>query len=288
MTRASSDASVTLVGDASLGKRLGPRHRDLVERGWKINVEERRTFSIGDFKDFPSPGAFRTAIYRINSTAKEKLITCAYVSNVGFYVVRGSGLDPRTVTPLPTVDRPHQLNLVEMLLALGDEVACVHDLHLTFDCPAFYDTLQLVPDNSSKDKRLMVKRLEKSRTIGVTAHDTGTVSVRMGCSTHPFPRDNLTELFFVLERVRNEILVKYVHDPLKVPLVADWIVVRWDYNKDGAAISSERFQVTLAGLSDTLYQFYAKRFEEGVVRPRLEKVETPTKTLRELAKEALG
>jgi len=256
----------------------------IVNKGHGINVDPGapRGFSRLDFNEIKSSGTFRNLVSALR--AKNAI----YVLSRGIpatYAVRGTGLKAEVTLP-PTVGGRRNARLEDLLLSLREEVACVHDMHITFACPHFYDRLQLVPDKSSRDKRLTVKQIGLGRTLGVTAHKSGTVSVRVGCSMHPFPRDNLSELFFILEEVRQDVMTRYLMSAEGVPLLAEWIVNAWEYNKDGGAIRGPRFEITLAGLSDTLYRIYSKRFQ-GVTRARLEKKETPRRSLRELAREAL-
>ena len=119
------------------------------------------------------------------------------------------------------------------------------------------------------------------RSAKVVAHDSGRVSVIVGCSTNPFPRDNLIALSFLLETVRDELQFKYLRGAARLPLFADWMIVQWHYNKDGGEVSGERFNITFFDFAGVLCRFYSKDTPAGKLR--LERIESPRKSLRELS-----
>lgn len=60
-------------------------------------------------------------------------------------------------------------------------------------------------------------------------------------------------------------------------------MIQWHYNKDGDEIAGEWFTQTLRNFANVLYRFYSKKTSRGKFRPRLEVLESPRKTLWELA-----
>ncbi len=111
----------------------------------------------------------------------------------------GSGLR-KEVTPYRMGGDRSENNLTSLLIDLKDEVACVHDIRLRFSVEGFYERLQSVPHPRSGDKLLGLFKFEKARSVRAVAHHSGTLSILVGCSLNPFPRDNLNDLIFMLER----------------------------------------------------------------------------------------
>lgn len=256
---------------------LRPLGKLILNEGWKINIQGGRPFTYEDFKDNCGRGSFRNAIHRINSHYKG-LVIRLYVSAIGFYCIRGSGVETRTVTANPMVVAPHQLSLVKTLAFLGEQVSGVHDIHLWFVCPELYASFDLVPSERSLDKRLQRITLSKGRFVNIVAHHTGSVSVRVKCTDEPFPRDSLTELLILLEEVWRRIASDYARDVRVVPAPADWIVKVWHFNRDGTGIAGPDFELTFRDFAGVLERYYRRR--DG--RYRLERIETVSRTIKEL------
>lgn len=271
---------MTLVGDSSHVGYLTSTDKRLFDRGYKINTDPKLPASFC-YKDFEvSHGTFRNSISRL---IRAKLV---YVNTPGhptFYACRGSGLKPQNVTLTRMVGSRHSPSMMDVLLSLGDAVAGVHDIRLLFDCPQLYDGLQLIPKRNSMDKQLLPISFGSGRVARVIAHRTGSISVIVGCSPNPFPRDNLTELSLILERVKDRLQFECLSAPLRVPPFSEWTVTQWHYNKDGGEISDAKYNITFRDLTGLLYRLYSKVFAPGIVRPRLERIESPRKTFAEIA-----
>lgn len=274
------------VHDGGQGQvHLTPMDRAIFDQGWQINCDyaNPRPFS---FKDYPAIdyGTFRNSVSRLKGLG---LVYLVIRSCEAFYACKGSGIKAGSMTLGHMVGGRRTAGLEELLLELGDAVAGVHDIRLVFDCPSFYSCLDLIPDRKSKDKRLSAMVFAKGRTARVVAHTNCSVSVIVGCSSHPFACDNLAELFFLLETVRDEVVFKYFQGSVRVPPVGDWVVTVWHYGKDGGEIAGERFEVTLSDFSDVIYRFYSKSTSRGRMRPRLERIESPRVTFKDLATKSL-
>lgn len=262
---------------------LRPIEKLIYDDGVRINNDPQspRPFC---FKDFPkiNYGTFRNAI---SSMRAKELLYIVTPGSPTFYAIRGSGLR-RGMTTSAMVGSSPPKGLNDILFRLGDEVACVHDVRLTFVAEKLYDMLKLIPLPNSGDKSIGFFRYDKKRTARVVVHRSNTVSVMIGCSGNPFPLDNLTDLFFILERVRERIQRDYTTLPVQIPLCSDWRIVQWHYNKDSGEISGDDLQVTFSEFNQVLYRLYSKSFADGR-RVRLERIESPGRTLQEIASSIL-
>lgn len=263
---------------------LTPAEKKIFDIGWNINhdLQAPRPFCYGDFPY--SHGTIRNVFSKLNNL---KLIYLVYRSSIAFYACKGSRIRTGSMTSSHMVGRGRKQSLEEILCSLGDAVTGVHDIRLLFHSSGIYSALHLIPAKYSKDKKLSIQHFEKGRIVRVVVHRTDSVSVQVSCSRFPFPRDNLDELIFVLDKVRDYIQFNCFSEPIQISLVADWIVTNWHYNKDGEEICGERFKFSFQDYSGVFYQFYAKSAGGNRFRPRLEKNESPKKTLRELAEEIL-
>ena len=277
---------MTLVDDTirAIG-HMRPIDRQILSQGMIFNMDPEcpRPFSYLDFCKIPH-GTFRNSISRLMRIGRVYVVIEGHPK---FYACKGSGIKPRLMTPTHMGGAGRIRSLEEILLFLGDAVVGLHDIRLLFHCSGLYSSLRLIPAKYSEDKRLLPMRFESGRTARIVTHRTDSVSVVVGCSDYPFPRDNLCELFFILERIRDRIQFRCLQEPIQVPPVADWMVTMWHYNRDGNEIAGERFEVTFRDLSNVLYRFYGKSTSAGQFRPRLEKIESPKQTLREIAQETL-
>lgn len=274
---------MTLKDDTIMVGDLRPVERKIFDIGWSIctNPKSPCSFSYRDFPSIPH-GTFRNAISRL---AKVGLVYRVHGGHPTQYGCKGSGIKPMMTLP-PVAGRRRVTPFEEILLLLGNAIAGVHDIRMVFDLPSFYKDLQLIPQNHSKDKRLSPLRFSR-RIIRITAHITGSVSVLLACSDKPFPRDDLTELFLLLERAKEHLQFECLGRPIRVPLIGDWIVTQWHYNKDGDEIALKPLMVTFRDFSEVLCRFYGKPTPDHKYIPRFEKQVSPQRSLRELAATSL-
>jgi hypothetical protein len=206
-----------------------------------------------------------------------------------FYGVTGICLPPGTVTPTPVGGKTRQ-ELASLLLSLQDSVAGVHDVRLLFHIPRefYYDKLGLVPQAFSGDKRLDGVVLGEGRVGRVVAHESGSVSVEVGCSLRPYGRHALGELALDLEVVRDGV-VGVVGDVRRVPGVGDWVVTQWHFAKDGGHVSGGRFMVAFHDWQDVFCRVYSKVLDPAVGPVvRVERQESPNVSLEAAVRGVLG
>jgi hypothetical protein len=269
-------------GDSIHSVELTAGERRLFARIWVINRDSisPRPYSFKDFTG--SQGVFRNLIMGLK---RKGFVYKAVEGRPAFYACRGSGIPPVRMTNDPMgVNSPTLFE--RFLLSLWDSVTGVHDIRLVTDSRGFYDRLRIVPNSRSGDKYLSSMDFGRGRCVKVAVHRTDTISVAVGCSANPFPRDNLTELFLILERVRDHLAFECLDSPVLLPPIGDWIVNQWHFNKDGGEFSGSGFNVTFHDFTGTFYRFYSKSLN-GSNHPRLERLERVEKTLGELAREAL-
>jgi hypothetical protein len=234
-----------------------------------------------------TPGAVRK---QLSILRRRGSIFTAVRSIPALYGVVGVCLPAGVVTPTPVGDCSARQELASLLLALRDSVAGVHDVRLLFHIPRefYYDKLGLVPQAYSKDKRLDVLELGSGRVAKVVAHESGSVSVEVGCSLRPYARRGLGELVLDLEVVR-DLVLKVVGDVGVVPAVGDWVVTQWHFARDGGHVAGGRFEVVFRDWQDVFYRVYSKVLDPaaGPVM-RVERQESPGVSLEAAAREVLG
>jgi len=270
-----------LITELDYRTHLSPLERRIVSKGWEIN-ERGQLFSFKDFAGDCSRGAFRNAISRINRRTKPRLIVHVGTSGIGFYAIRGSGMETRSMTHTHMVGPPERC-LVELLAFLGDQVTGVHNIHLDFQCPALYTVVDIVPNPQSLAKALLPVVFSGGRKVRVAIYRSGTVSVKVACSDDPFPRENLSELLMMLEQVWRRLVIDYIALARQIPPPAEWVVKRWEVNKDGREIAGPDVAMTYSSFSGVLMRFYRR----GPNQARLEKLESVGKNLRDLIHQTL-
>jgi hypothetical protein len=161
-----------------------------------------------------------------------------------------------------------------------------------FDCDGLYGGLISVgwrADPSNGDVALKPLRFEGGRVCRVIVHASGRVTVIVDCSGSPFKlADGLYDLFLILDRVRYCLEHEYLPQPVRVPPIGSWVVVQWHHGVDGSMeFSGKSFNLTFYDWSNTLIRFYARKTPTGY-RPRLERVESPGRPLRDLLMDMLS
>jgi hypothetical protein len=205
------------------------------------------------------------------------------------YGVVGVCLPAGVVTPTPVGGKTRQ-ELASLLLSLRGEITGVHDVRLSFHVPRgfYYDRLKIVPEAYSKDKRLGGVVLGEGRVAKVVAHESGSVSVEVGCSLRPYARGGLGALALDLEVVRDGV-VGVVGDVRRVPGVGDWVVTQWHFAKDGGHVAGGRFCVAFKDFQDVFYRVYSKVLDPAVGPTcRVERQESPNVSLEAAVREVLG
>jgi hypothetical protein len=264
-------------------RRFTPAEKLVIDRGYKINVEEGRGFTYLDFPEYRH-GTLRNIFAKLR---REGVIHRVYRSTEAYYAVVGTDVKP---VPKDVTPKPMGVWLLLGSLLEGDD--SIHDIRLVFDAPGFYEALVgrgWRPEAVNGDVALKPLEFGKGRVCKVRVHRSGRVSVMVGCSGSPFSvRADYQELLFILDEVRYSLEYNYTSSPIKIPPIGSWSVVQLHFGVDGdREFSGPAFNLTFRDLSNYLVRFYSKEVGEGRLRPRLERAESPRKPLRDLLSELL-
>ena len=272
---------------------LTPAERYICERA-KFRPDE--PFCFLDFKDKYAHGTIRNAFSKLKKTGLIKLY-CR--SSAAFYVYSSSKLrvssKPMTVTHMVGRGgvRGVRVDFGAFLDSLDWEDVCkVHDVVFSFFVDGLYG---LFLENGvgrlitrSKDIMFSPFVWSRGRVLKVILHSNEKVSAYLRCSACPVEvsLDGLVRLVSFLGGARIRLvdsgtLIDREFDEQNVPDVCDWIVVQWHYGRNGAReISGPAFNVTFKTWFKELARIYM-RHNGQLLKPRLEVIESPRKTLPE-------
>jgi len=193
-----------------------------------------------------------------------------------------------------------RIDLGAFLDSLDWEDACrVHNVVFVFSVDGLYD-LFLKNDvgrllKVSKDIQFGSFAWIRGRTLRLVLHRNGKITSYLKCSECPVEMslEGLVSLASFLGGVRSRMVDAAVSihpgfDERIVPEVSDWIVVQWHYGRDGASeISGPAFNVTFKTWFGELARIYM-RHNGQLLKPRLEIIETPKRTLIEAFAEKIN
>jgi len=251
------------------------------------------------FLDFMAKYAHGTIRNAFSELKKRGLIKLYCRSGAAFYVYSSSKLEvsskPMTLTHMVDRDgvRGIRVDLGAFLDSLKWEDVCrVHDVVLWFSVDGPYD---LFLKNGigrltriSKDIQFGSFVWSTGRVLKVVLHCNGKVTSYLRCSECPVEvsLDGLARMASFLGGIRVRLVdtaasIDPNFDEQVVPEVCDWIVVQWHYGRDGAReISGPAFNVTFKTWFNELARIYMHH-DGQLLKPRLEVIETPKKTLTE-------
>ena len=280
---------------------LSPAQRRVYE--W-IKSDPTRPFCSKDITELPIKcpmGSARNIILRLKSL---RLIKLWCRDRLAFYVLESSDISatrkPMTLSRIGGIGlRKIEINLVDLLESLPWEELCrIHDVHLTFQADNLYKIFLSkghAPLPGSKDISLGKSIWSKYRAVTVILHNNGKVSFILECSNCPIESspDGFVCMASFLEKCWQEVLNKAkLCDPsleiTSLSEVEDWLIVQWHYGKDSAQeFSGERFNITFKMWCGLLARIYVHE-QDRIRKLRLEVVQKPGKSLRQVTAEALN
>jgi hypothetical protein len=276
-----------------LERSLTPAERYIYKHA-KFRTDE--PFCFLDFKGKYAHGTIRNALSKLK---KDGLVKLYCRSSVAFYVSSSSKLKmsskPMTVNHMVGRGgvRGVCIDLGAFLDSLDWEDICrVHDVVLGFSIDGVYDLFlenhvgQLI--RVSKDIQFGSFVWSKGRVLKVVLHCSGKVTSYLKCSECPLEVsiDGLARLASFLGGIRIRLIataasLNHEFDEQTVPDACDWVVSQWHYGRDCAReISGPAFNVTFKTWFNELARIYM-RHNGQLLKPRLEVIETPKKTLPE-------
>ena len=273
--------------------RLTPAEQHILE--WAKQRPDQ-PFCFREFLEKYAHGTIRNAFLRLKNLG---LIRRYCRSFTAFYVLASSKVKPscNPVTLTHTGGRHDvrrlKIDLGSFLDSLDWEDVCrVHNVVLNFSVDGLYDyylkETTCTVNEVSKDITLPKIEWSKGRTLKPVLHRNGKVTTYLKCSKCPVEVSiaGLVSLASFLGGTRTRLVSPHIlsnsqFEENKVPRVEDWLVVQWHYGRDGAReISGPAFNVTFKTWFNELARIYM-RHNGQLLKPRLEVIETPKKTLPE-------
>jgi len=110
------------------------------------------------------------------------------------------------------------------------------------------------------------------------------VEIDLSCTNEPIVYDTkgALELISILQKLRDSLIYQTTLRADDVPDCLEWTITQYHFNKDSQrTYSGEKYKVTVSEMSAGLIRFYSKKFDDGVIRVRLEQSRSPNIRLAE-------
>jgi len=258
------------------GCNVSNKQRKFLERGFRINLEQKQYFCIEDFSEL-KPTTFRQYIYKLR-----KFIITGIKSNPCFYRIKGT---PELSSGRPVTDRPMGDKMIQILGHVREQPASIHDIKIQTFSENLHDILLkhgMKSDSFNKGIFLPKLRFDVNTYSKIQIYRS-TVTIDIACTHQPLVYDiaGVTQLTSILGQI-------YYHLQLlskskaHVPSVGEWIVKMYHAGKDGTqSFSGDSYEIRYDELVDGTIRYYNKLWGDGIRRPRFERVITPNVTLIE-------
>jgi len=275
-----SSYSVTDSGNGNL--LLTPRVRRFFEKALKINLEEERPFSVADFPEI-KPGYFRKLIYEIKDQ-----VEIVIHSKPSFYKIKGVDLlgDWRRVAFRDTGDFE---SLSEILSSLKDKPLMIHDIKLKINSEIHQTLVSkgATVNESNHGIKVNVSTSNSNFVIKVMVYPK-LIQVDVGCSFKPLVYD-IPSLNYLQEILKEVSIFLTDISGVLLPPVGDWIITHYHLNKDGSMeLNGQKFHLTVNSAATGFIRLYSKEMQDGRVISRLERVDTPQKSISEVMIETIS
>lgn len=274
-----SNGSVT---DCSNGSRGGMAY--FYKRALAINTEEKRPFSCADFAGM-NPDNYRQYIHRLGDK-----IEIVRKGRPALYKIKGLELagDSHRITDRVTGGMPEFEHLLE---SLRDQPPMIHNIHLKFESDLYSKLVSIgYSVNPANHAIENVRYVSRDNNIDTKIRIyPNTTQIIIGCTYKPiiYNVSGVYSLFSHLSQVQFY-LSQLTKNEAVIPEVKTWIVVRYDFNKDGSvSICGQSFCYQLEDVSTGLIRFYLKKMLNGKMIPRLEQIQTPNKPISQILEEIL-
>jgi len=263
-------------------QRLSPALKKFYDRCRYINEKESRPFSYMDFD--MKQTSFRQNVLRLKAD-----IEVVYRTTQAFYKIKGIELpgDSHRVTFRDTGDVS---NLIQILEALEDQPAKIHDVKIMLDADIHS---ALVKDGCTVNLHnhgIQIKciPITDSNIVVKASVYPQTVQLDVACTYKPIIYD-VDSLLYFTEMLKEASMYLATITHAVLPPVKDWIITHYHLNKDGTfELNGESFHFTISDVTSGLIRFYSKKMKDGKVFPRIEQIETPKITIAEAMKKAMG
>ena len=127
--------------------------------------------------------------------------------------------------------------IVQLLRALSNKKYQYHHIHLetSLNYKDDYDLFKWDIPSSSNKQKIMSFKLEPRRKCSITISATGTVSISIECTLHPYTFHSsygLVEFFGSCGQIFRLLQEESGNALNIVPSISEWFLIQFDYNKD--------------------------------------------------------
>lgn len=298
--------------------KAGSLDRAILIHMYRINSIEGRPTSFIDFKVFEGCGrkfavAHGTFRNKISKWIKQGIVRLVFNSKIGFYalteivlpsdkMMTGNGTVVSSVTNvIPVTARMTAKELLGYLKSLDSKGDSIHDIHTKFTVPDIYTIFSANPvyakliNPISKDIKLEIETIDDLR-VCTTIHRTDTVTVSVACSRFPIKlnEEGITRLSCALTRIEERlsrkldecgIALEGGYERIPIPRNERWQVTLWHFGKDKFLneFPSKGYALTWGHGREVLRCYLKTKNVE-----RMERQESPNKTMREAISEKIG
>lgn len=237
---------------------------------------------------------------KISKLIREGKVELDYKSLRAYHTLTGHKFG-KSGTHHPTgVIVPNNDPIYDMLNNLPMDKHSIHDIHLKFKAPDIYKHFENTPfPKYNKNESIAVQSWTMNNAIAkVTINKNDTVNVIIGCILDPIPLDydGIMRFFTILARSEGVLhgltamVNNYKIGNESIPSYAKWIITRWDFGRDSLeTYKGKKYEITVEDAKHRLNKIYTKDFgKRKGIRLRIERIETPRKTVIDAINEKLN
>jgi len=248
-----------------------------LQKCFDINVISGLPFTFLDFGI--KPNTFQKRMERL-SPFFESVIR----SSLGFYKLRGIELHGYvTKNPMRVASNPIHPDFESILKKAQNQPLCMHDLRIETKISGLYENLINTGQKPHPKNKSFTLNLYAGERFAIKSniYRTGTMQVMIGCSRQPLSYDlwGFLELSGLLGQSCNQLQI-ISGNSFEFQPIPNWRVTYLHINQD-IEISGKRFSYCVHDLANHSV-IYNKKFGSDLEKIRVEKHETPNKSIKEM------
>ena len=275
-----------LINTYHVGK-ITRAQRKFLQIGYDVNTKQKTSFCVEDFRK----NGYNGNLYGQYKYQLRDIIIIEKKSNPVFCKLKGvtlSTYDKKITDGGMMVGIQMLENILEHLEELP---AMMHNIASKFKSENLHAILKnngYNPPNSNSMIKLKHFFDELGSDVTFCVYPK-SVQIHLSNTYNPImcDPDGVLKLGMILGHVR-QFLIGKSHELANIPLCGDWIVYRYDLNKDGPACAGKTFEITVNDFDSTMMRFYRKRMSDGTTKNRIEAIQTPNISINKLFRETLG
>jgi len=278
--------SLTELINRYLPQGVTKKQREFLQICYKLNTDNQESFCVDDF----TARGYTTGNYRQYILKLKPILYVVTKTNPVFWALKDVSLPGTKKITHRGVGLGVEM-LQNMLEHMKDLPDMIHNIGLNFKSDNLHAILQsngstAATSNSLIKLKHFFEELNSDVTFSIYPK---YVQVHLGNTYHPIIRDpdGILKLAMVLGHVR-QFLKGKSHELANIPLCEDWIVHRYDLNKDGPSCKGKGFEITVSDFDSTLMRFYKKHMDDGTTKNRIEAIQTPSISFNKLFRDTLG